>query len=364
MRLQGNIVMHDTDRIDLRGPLVRLLAVIVIYKMQPLESSTLQTLCATAANVGSSVLDLKILIWDNTPGGQEVGPLPYGVLYERAPNNPGLPRAYNQALELAMAEGYEWLLTLDQDSFLPANFLTRIASLAGQLGPMKTIGAIVPQVIADGRIISPFQFLFSAVPSWFSKGFIGISRRAAYAANSGAVLRVAALLEIGGYDPMFPLDLSDTNLFHRLHSSGKSVFIAGDLSMHHDFALLKKHSRMSIERYEASLRDDCAFWDIYMGPIARFERILRFAGRACKDFMRSGEPAFRKRTLLEVKRRLLKPRQERIVEWKAWATQRSANNSKEADPQHRALAASSEQRSPLMKDDEFESFTKQVAKPL
>jgi GT2 family glycosyltransferase len=356
--------MPDTEKIDSPRPAIRLLAVIVIYKLQPLEASTLQTLSATAASMSSSELNLKILVWDNTPGGQDIGALPDGIFYERAPHNPGLPRAYNRALELAEAEGYEWLLTLDQDSFLPANFLARMTSLARELGPMKTIGAIVPQVIADGRIISPFQFLFAAVPRWFSKGFVGISKRAAYAANSGAVLRVAALLEIGGYDPMFPLDLSDTNLFHRLHRSGKSVFIAGDLSMHHDFALLKKHARMSIERYEAALRDDCAFWDIYMGPIARFERILRFAGRACKDFIQPSEPAFRERTLLELKRRLLKPRQERIAEWKAWAKLRSANNAKGADPQYRPLTAPSEHRSPSMKNDEFEPFTKQVAKPL
>ena len=155
---------------------------------------------------------------------------------------------------------------------------------------------------------------------------MGISKRAAYAANSGATLRVSALREIGGYDPLFPLDLSDTNLFHRLHGSGKSVFIAGDLIVHHDFALLNKHARMSIGRYDASLRDDCAFWDMYMGPLARFERILRFAIRACKESFGSDESSFRERTLLELKRRLLKPRQKRINEWRQWATSRHDNS--------------------------------------
>jgi hypothetical protein len=125
---------------------------------------------------------------------------------------------------------------------------------------------------------------------------------------------------------MFPLDLSDTNLFHRLHDSGKSVFIAGDLLVHHDFALLNKHARMSIARYEASLLDDCAFWDIYMGPIARFERIIRFSGRACKDLFESKESGFWKPTLSELKRRLLTPRQERIAEWRKWATLRYNNS--------------------------------------
>jgi GT2 family glycosyltransferase len=297
--------------------------------MLPGDSSSLQTLLASAAKASPGKLDLKILVWDNTPGGQDPGALPDEVLYVSAPHNPGLAVAYNYVLELAEMEGYEWLLTLDQDSTLPADFLSGIAERACELRPAKTVGAIVPQVIADGRIISPFQFLFGAWPHWFVRGYVGISRRAAYAANSGAALRVSALRRIGGYDPMFPLDLSDTNLFHRMHESGNSVFIAGDLLVHHDFALLNKHARMSVERYDASLLDDCAFWDIYMGPLARFERILRFAVRACREFFRSEESSFHERTLLELKRRLLKPRQERINEWRQWATLRR-NNSAQA----------------------------------
>jgi GT2 family glycosyltransferase len=303
----------------------RLFAVVVIYKMLPSNSSSLQTLLAAAATVSLKELDLKILVWDNTPGGQDPGKLPDEVLYVSATNNPGLAAAYNHVLKLAGAEGYEWLLTLDQDSSLQANFLVRIAELARELSSLDTVGAIVPQVIADGRIISPFKFLFGAWPHWFGRGYVGLSRKAAYAANSGATLRISALREIGGYDPLFPLDLSDTNLFHRLHESGKSVFVAGDLLLHHDFALLNKHARMSLARYDASLLDDCAFWDMHMGKIARLERILRFAARACKEFLRAEESPFRQRTLSELKRRLLKPRQERIAEWKRWATSR--NNS-------------------------------------
>ena len=323
--LQKHMGMHSAERSISSQVITRLLAVIVIYRMQPLASSTLQTLFASVKNTSPDNLDLKILVWDNTPGGQDIGELPSGILYESAPHNPGLAQAYNQALEQAEAEGYEWLLTLDQDSCLPVDFLAKIADFARKLGPDKTIGAIVPQVIADGRIVSPFRFVFG-VPRWFGSGFVGTSKRAAYAANSGSTLRVCALREMGGYDPMFPLDLSDTNLFHRLHDSGKSVFIAGDVLVHHDFALLNKPARMSIERYKESLLDDGAFWDIYMGPVARFERIIRFAGRACKDLYFSKESGFWKATLSELKRRLFTPRQRRIAEWRKWAMLRCSNS--------------------------------------
>jgi GT2 family glycosyltransferase len=340
--------IHSVERSTSPRSITRLLAVVVIYKMKPIDSSTLQTLLSTAANTSSYELDLKIVVWDNTPGGQDSGELPDGVSYEPAPHNPGLAQAYNQVLQLAEAEGYEWLLTLDQDSFLPANFLAKVAALTRELSPMETIGAIVPQVIADGRIVSPFQFVFGSIPRWFPRGFVGISKTATYAANSGATVRVRALREIGGYDPMFPLDLSDTNLFHRLHDSGKSVFIAGDLLLHHDFALLNKNARMSKERYKASLLDDCAFWDIYMSPAARFERIVRFAGRVCKDISTSKGSGFWKLTLSELKRRVLTPRKERIAEWKKWATLRYNNSLQTPIPEPMDLKQS-RQNYPIVK---------------
>jgi len=323
--LQKHMGMRSAERSSSSQIITRLFAVIVIYKMQPLDSPTLQTLLASVENTSPDNFDLKILVWDNTPGGQDIGELRSGILYGSAPHNPGLAQAYNQALEQAEAEGYEWLLTLDQDSCLPVDFLAKIADFARKLSLDKTIGAIVPQVIADGRIVSPFRFLFG-VPCWFRPGFVGLSKGAAYAANSGSTLRVSALREIGGYDPMFPLDLSDTNLFHRLYDSGKKTFVAGSILVHHDFALLNKHTRMSIERYKESLLDDCAFWDLYMGPVARLERIIRFVGRAYKDRSISKESGFWKTTLSEIKRRLFTSRKKRIADWKKWAMSRYNNS--------------------------------------
>ena len=60
---------------------------------------TLQTLLAAAANTSSDLLDLKIVVWDNTPGGQDNGELTRGILYKSAPHNPGLAQAHNQALK-------------------------------------------------------------------------------------------------------------------------------------------------------------------------------------------------------------------------------------------------------------------------
>src|SRR5882757_4670430 len=289
--------MPNSEKIShkLTGP--GLLAVIVIYKMLPNESPTLRSLLEAAKEIPQGSLELAILIRDNTPGGQSIGNLPSNIRYEAAPDNPGLADAYNLALEIAHAEGYDWVLTLDQDTVLPKDFLAQLSEITWKLRLSSDIGAVVPQVTGDGRNISPFRLSLGAIPRRFPYGFTGIPQHATYAINSAATLRVSAVREIGGYDPAFPLDISDLNLFHRLYLSRKVVFVAGNLLVHHEVSLLKKHSRMNMQRYHSLLLDECAFWDMNMGILARCERLTRLVGRVCKDLFATGDHAFQKMTL-------------------------------------------------------------------
>jgi GT2 family glycosyltransferase len=313
--------MHATPSDAPQGR-VRILAVVVVYKMRPGDSPTLQSLLETQLQDNSIGLDLSILVQDNTPGGQDPGPLPVGVQYIAAPHNPGLSSAYNRALAIARQEGYTWLLTLDQDTLLPGNFLSKICQIIVESGFSPEIGAIVPRVVDGDRCISPYEHVANAFPRWFPEGTRGIMPHATYAINSTATLKVDTLHEIGGYDPLFPLDISDISMFHRLHQAGKKVFLVGELTISHDFSILKRDQRMSIDRYRSLLLDECAFWDMYMGPLGRMERLVRLAGRACKETLHSGMTEFRRVTLGELKRRLITPRSRRIAEWQEWAAKR------------------------------------------
>jgi GT2 family glycosyltransferase len=311
------------SKIDHSPQRVRIVAVIVLYKMSAGESPTVRTLFEAAWEATRSDIDLElaILIQDNTPGGQDAGEVPSGVRYRSTPDNPGLASAYNWALEIAAAEDYGWLLTLDQDTSLPANFLSRVGELAASLDASTEIAAIVPQITGSGRNLSPFHLALGAIPRWYPYGFTGIIS-GAYALNSAATLRVGAIREVGGYDPMFPLDCSDISLFHRLHLAGKRMMLAGDLLVTHDFSMLEKQNRMSIERYRSLLLDECAFYDIHMSPLARGERLFRLSGRVFKDLLTSEKRAFCSVTLGELIRRLVTPRARRVDEWRRKAKSR------------------------------------------
>ncbi|WP_158793108.1 glycosyltransferase [Granulicella sp. L60] len=308
---------------DAIQPEIKLLAVIVVFKIRPGASSSLLTLLAAAQQAASSKLKLAVLIQDNTPGGQDAGDLPENVRYQAAPHNPGLAQAYNSALKIAEMEGYDWLLTLDQDTSLPINFLERISEIALEQAAHHEVGAIVPKVVGDGHSLSPFRLVWGALPRWYATDFIRTASCPTYAVNSASTLRVVTLCQIGGYDPFFPLDISDLNMFHKLANSGKKVFIAGDVIVHHELALLRKEKRMSVERYRAGLLDECAFWDMKLGSLARLERIVRLTGRAFKDSFNPEKSQYLSVTLSEMKRRLFTSRRRRIEAWRGWSNSRA-----------------------------------------
>jgi hypothetical protein len=127
--------------------------------MQPSESATFRTLRAAISSLPDGQADIRILLYDNTPGGQDIDALSPDILYKEDFKNGGLATAYNYALQIAEEENYDWLLTLDQDTSLPIDFLCKVCHAATFVAPMPTVAAIVPKMSCDGRSVGPFTFI-------------------------------------------------------------------------------------------------------------------------------------------------------------------------------------------------------------
>lgn len=296
---------------------VRIFAVIVLHKAIPENSASFASLRASPATVSDSLVQLKVLLYDNTPGSQEIGPLPAGVLYSAAGQNVGLAEAYNKALELAEADACDWFLTLDQDTALGSDFLSRIANIARQVENTPSIAAIVPQITGDGRLLSPNWFLGGAIPRWFRKGYTGVPSHATFAFNSASTIRVTALRQIGGYNPWFWLDNSDAYMFRQLHRHGKSVFVAGEIEVDHSFSMMNMQARVTPARYRNILLAETAFWDLEMGAFAALERTARLIVRACKHAWRNDDPELRSLTYEFLRRRFFWSKKRRLRAWEA-----------------------------------------------
>ena len=290
-------------------------AVIVLYKIAPAKSVSLQTLLTARKQMPQGRCYLKMLLYDNTPGGQDPGLLPDGVNYEAATENRGLAPAYNRALEIAHTQGFDWLLTLDQDTALPPEFLSALGCAIDRVAATPQVAAIVPQITGEGRMLSPNYFRFDVLPRFFPKGFTGVSPHATYAFNSASTLRVSALFEIGGYSPLFWLDNSDAYMYRQLYLHGKHVYVAGNIQVDHEFSLFDIKQRVSLARYRNIVDAGCAFWDLELGSLAGFYHTASLVYRLYKHWKRGDDPAIVKITRQMLWKRLFQSRQRRIREW-------------------------------------------------
>ena len=297
---------------------IRVLAVIVLYKMQPSDSATFRTLQVAISNLQDGQADIKILLYDNTLGGQNVGELPAGVQYVADVQNGGLATAYNYALEIADKGGFDWLLTLDQDTSLPVDFLQKVCHAAMFVAPMDNVVAIVPCISSDGRALSPF----SLMKRWtltrnIPNGFVGIPLVNVYAVNSASTIKVSALKAVGGYDPRFHLDFSDLAIYHRLHSKKLCVFVAGNIHVEHEVSGYDLKNRSNPSRYEDTYRAEEAAYDEWMGKAGRVMLTLRIVHRLVYQLWRNGgNLSHFKIGLKFLCRRLMYSRKHRMESWK------------------------------------------------
>lgn len=298
---------------------VRVLAVIVLYRMLPRESVAFRTLRAAISHVQPGSTDIKIVLYDNTPGGQDVEALPADVQYQADVNNGGLAKAYNYSLETAYESGFDWLLTLDQDTALPVDFLRKLSDAMTFVAPLNEVAAIVPRVSGDGRVISPsFPMKSWAVWKHFPADFVGIStEKLTMAVNSASTFRVSALRDIGGYDPRYWMDFSDVLLYYRLHEKNFRVFVAGDIHVQHEASVLDVKSRVSPRRYENIDRAEEAFYDEYLGWKEGMVLLLRLLYRLVYKLWKAGvsRPYF-KVGLIFLCRRIFWSRKRRLEDWK------------------------------------------------
>jgi len=296
---------------------VRILAEIVLYKTRPIESVSLNTLLAAIQCLEDGEADIKILLYDNTPGGQDTGVLSAGVQYKADDKNGGLATAYNYAMELAEREGFDWLLTLDQDTSLPIDFICKLSKTVSVVAPMQDVAAIVPYVLNDGRVLSPFTL----TKHWtftrhFPDGFVGIPPEIVYAINSASTLKVSTLKAIGGYDPKFHLDFSDLAVYHRLHRQNQRVFVAGNIRVEHEVSGYDLKNRSTLARYENTCRAEEAAYDEWMGMVAGIVLTVRIIYRLVYQLWKNGGNfSHFKIAARFLCRRMLYSRKQRMESW-------------------------------------------------
>jgi rhamnosyltransferase len=141
--------------------------------------------------------------------------------------NRGIARGLNQGLEFAKANGFSWLLTLDQDSSIEIDYPEKIVAAAQSHEQLWTdrasIGVIAPATISD--ISGPMTY-----PSTIADGICVTEE----VIQSGALWRVSALSQVGGFDESLGIDAVDAAACLRLREAGFLVALTDCVELQHN----------------------------------------------------------------------------------------------------------------------------------
>lgn len=205
-------------------------AVIVTYQPGPELASLVDDL--------SEQVD-KVIIVDNASGGEALQQLER--LQERPqlslqinPTNAGLGAALNQAIRLAIEDGYPWILTLDQDSRPDPGMVSTLLA-AVQSGVRREPLAVVAPVLEDRTLGYRYRSL-TARSRWFFKRETcetGVLEDVLMVLNSGALHSAHALEHLGGFRADFFIDYLDTEYCLRARLAGYHILVACEARIQH-----------------------------------------------------------------------------------------------------------------------------------
>jgi len=183
----------------------KLLIIIVLYNEKLIDAAPLKSieLCN----------DLALYVYDNSLSPDLDANSYPNVTYIHDSRNPGVSSAYNSGVSFAKQIGREWVLLFDQDTILPADFLSKLQENINKL-PFSNLYAL--RLLKEGNLISPCGYKYK-------RGYINndlhsgnLSMNNISLLNSGLLISVELFMEAGGYDESVPLYFSDFVFVNRL----------------------------------------------------------------------------------------------------------------------------------------------------
>ena len=195
------------------------------------------------SNINSYIDDIdKLYIIDNTEGKDNKSRIPKNkkIEYIFKNNNLGVATAMNIAAEKAREEGYNWLLTMDQDTTFNPGVLAKMKEVA-QKEDTKKVGIICP---------------------WHHTKLIDKKPDTEYddphdVMTSGNLVNLSILEKIGGYKDELFIDGIDIEFSMNLHKHGYKILRINSIEIEHnlgDIFYKNIHGRLFLCTNHAPIR--------------------------------------------------------------------------------------------------------------
>lgn len=250
--------------------------VVVLYKLKPDESKTFHTLKQIMNSINSPLKDLELILYDNSPAKHHFTPPQVEgihITYHHDPRNLGIATAYNYAWSAAKENNSQWLLLLDHDTELTLDYFNSILTIEDI---PENVAGVVPKINSENTMISPV-YSNSLRPLKEERPTPGVQNQPVMAINSGALISVAFLDEINGFNQDFALDYLDHWLFYKIYEKGRKVYLM-DVELEHELSVMD-YTRVSLQRYQSILNSEVNFYQNFktdLLPKYRIQLVKRF----------------------------------------------------------------------------------------
>jgi glycosyltransferase involved in cell wall biosynthesis len=258
-----------------------LMAVLVVYERGLAEVGPWRTLLTwlEGAHDTRSGLHLEhLLIYDNSSAPRAEPPREIRrCQYLHNSNNGGTAAAYEAAIEIASARGIQWLLLLDHDTQLPADFLDQAGIEIVPMSGQQRAVALVPWV-RHGRdlIVSPNRVTRTGTFRPLRLGQKPAKGEHVSAIASGSMLHVGTLKSLLPIPKALWLDYVDHWIFAQLHRQGLRTRVV-DQVLEHELSVATL-AELSPARF-LSVLDGEAVFTCVLGILARMVYPLRLVRR-------------------------------------------------------------------------------------
>lgn len=149
----------------------------------------------------------------------------HGAALVRHSTNAGIARSLNAGLSFAREVGATWLLSVDQDSVLPADYVARLRQGADEA--VARMGEHAVGAVAAGSIDDASGSL--GYPSREVSG-LPVTEEVI---QTGTLWSVAAVDAVGGFDERLGIDGVDAAACVRLRAAGRRIVLVPGLSVGH-----------------------------------------------------------------------------------------------------------------------------------
>ncbi|MGN1277433.1 MAG: glycosyltransferase family 2 protein [Floccifex sp.] len=177
----------------------------------------------------------KVYVFDNSEESTNIA-LSDKVVYLSERKNMGIAYALNMIMDSAKKDGYDWVITMDQDSIIPVGL---VDAYKEAIDRTNEIGIVCPQVVDKRRA-------YMEVKTTPKEEYVE------FCITSASCTSVEVWEKIGKFDEWLFIDLVDNDFCKRLVLSGFRILKLNDMVLNQEFGKIIPKNEL-IQRFWVSV---------------------------------------------------------------------------------------------------------------